>query len=106
MQETDLGELDRMIIFNNLELGHLDGFGLGGNWRQNVPNNSMQITAQKLTQNIQIDIDPNNPNLLGGGDVMSFFGHMGNVLHNTATGTDTNYANVASALSLNLYNCH
>ena len=87
---------------------HKNGFGTGGNWRQSVPNWSMQITAQR-GGNIQIDIDPNNPNLLGGGDLLSSVGHLFNVLHNSTSGTDTNYSQVAGALmsrGINVFNCH
>ena len=80
------------------------GYGAGGNWRQTKPTNSMQIVAQ-ANGNISIDIDPNNPNLLGGGNLASMFGHLGNVIHNRVTGTDTNYNSVAAGLGIGISLC-
>jgi len=85
---------------------HPGGFGTGGNWRQDVPVNSMQITALPQGSQIQIDIDPHNPNIFGGSDLVGMFGHIGDVIHNTLTRKDTNYSKVANALKLNLYNCN
>jgi hypothetical protein len=86
------------------DLFHRGGYGAGGNWRQTGPTNSMQIVAT-ANGNISIDIDPNNPNLLGGGNLRSGAGHFWNVIHNTLTGTDTNYNNVATALNIGISRC-
>jgi len=83
---------------------HRGGYGPGGNWRQTTPTNSMQIVAT-ASGDISIDIDPNNPNLFGGGNLGSVFGHAGNVFRNTLTGTDTNYSNVAAALNIGISRC-
>ncbi len=85
---------------------HHGGYGRGGNWRQNVPNWSMQITAQP-GGDIQLDIDPNNPSLLGG-DILSLIGYIRNVIRNQITGNDTNYTQVAAALmsrGIKVFNC-
>jgi hypothetical protein len=55
--------------------------------------------------NLQIDIDPNNPNLFGGSDVASALGHTGNGLSNRLTGRDSNYNNIASQLGINISKC-
>ena len=48
---------------------------------------------------LNIDVDPNNP--------MSFLagtlGHLGNVMWNSFTGRDTDYAKVAATLGINPY---
>jgi len=85
---------------------HTGGFGKGGNWRQSVPTNSMQITPTPGGGGVQIDIDPHNPNIFGGSDLLGVIGHGIDVLRNTLSGKDTNYSNVAAALNLNLYNCN
>jgi hypothetical protein len=36
---------------------------------------------------------------------MGGIGHLGNVIHNTFTHTDTNYTNVANGLGINLSLC-
>jgi RHS repeat-associated protein len=84
----------------------MHGIYNSGNWRQAVPQWSMQVTSA-ASGNIQVDIDPYNPNFGGFG---SWLGHAGNVIGNTLTGGDTNYLNVASALQarypgLKIFNC-
>lgn len=75
-----------------------------GNYRQNVPQWSMQITSS-ASGNIQIDIDPFNPKYL-----RAFLGHLYDVVTNTLSGSDTNYNNVANAISkrypkISIFNC-
>jgi hypothetical protein len=69
------------------------------NDRQNSTTNSMQITGtwnfQTNQWQIQIDIDPHNP------DNGSFFGHGIDVIGHFLSGRDTNYQNVAAALGIN-----
>lgn len=96
----------------NFANGGLDFFhgGILANWRQTTPTNSMQIVEQP-SGNIQIDIDPNNPSFLSfsPGGVLSGLNHigrhLGNVLGNTFTGRDTNYANVANGLGIGVSTC-
>jgi RHS repeat-associated protein len=75
-----------------------------GNWRQNTAAWSMQITAAP-NGNIQIDIDPFNPNY----GLAPFIGHVfGQVLPNWLSGGDTNYqaaANVLARRGVVTFNC-
>jgi len=65
-----------------------------GNWRQNVAQWSTQITSA-ANGNIQIDIDPFNPNK---GGIGAWFGHASDVVWNTLTRSDTSYTRAAAAL--------
>ncbi|HEV8414572.1 MAG TPA: RHS repeat-associated core domain-containing protein [Bryobacteraceae bacterium] len=77
-----------------------DPFHSGMNYRQNVADNSMQITGGFDSQSgqyvINIDIDPHNPSF---GPLSGRLGHGWNVIANGFTGGDTNYHNVAAGLS-------
>ncbi len=67
-------------------------------YRQGTVTWSMQVSYDMTTGNIQVDIDPHNPN--GG-----FFGALGHGLDVSAhffTGNDANYHDVANSPSLNL----
>ncbi len=79
-----------------------DPFHSGMNYRQNVADNSMQITggwdARSNSYVINIDIDPHNPSF---GSLGGRAAHVGNVFLNGFTGGDTNYNKVAAALSAN-----
>lgn len=83
----------------------LHGIYNAGNWRQTVPLWSMQIVSS-AAGNIQMDVDPNNPDSGVGG----WLGHLGNVIANFFTRGDTNYNAVATALqfrnpNLKIFNC-
>jgi hypothetical protein len=77
-----------------------DPFHSGMNYRQNIADNSMQITGGFDSRSgqyvISIDIDPHNPNF---GSLRGRLGHVGNVFGNGIAGGDTNYHNVAAGLN-------
>lgn len=83
--------------FVNAGADPLHGNYNAGNWRQNVGQWSIQITAD-AAGNIQVDIDPNNP-------MFNPMGHAMDVLWNFLTGGDTNYNSVANALGINGIRC-
>jgi hypothetical protein len=78
------------------------GYGrFGGNCRQDVGTNSLQVNFNVSSGTAQVDIDPYNP-AYG----LLFLGLHGflQVLGNKISGGDTNYATVQSALNLPI-NC-
>jgi RHS repeat-associated protein len=76
------------------------------NCRANGLSNSLQISGNTNTGEVQLDIDPFNP---ASSFPVGVFGHFfGQVLPNGIRGTDTNYTNVANALQgkrIQVFNC-